>query len=240
MPIHKKYLSDMLANQYIRKQWWVLLGLFLSVSSPAQERGIVKGTVIEMDTRRPIPGVNVTIRGTVIGTSTDSVGFFSVEIPIGKPAVFVFSHLAYKKVARNALLERKGEVEYRIAMEQEPIKLEEVVVTSKLPASQKTPTWHLSAVEFERLGESDMEKALRYLIPDVIKPLRERMMMDSNDFTLYVNGEWRESIFLADIDPFTVRRVQVWGGLGKDKDIDVSPIGMPLRRGTAVISIDTK
>ena len=205
----------------------------------------MKGTVIETDTRRPIPGVNVTIRGTVIGTSTDSLGFFYVEIPIGKPAVFVFSHLAYKKVARNAFLERKGEVEYLIAMEQEPIKLEEVLVTSKLPASQKTRTWLLSAAEFERLGESDMEKALMYLIPDVIKPLRDRMKMDSkgfssNDFTLYVNGEWRESIFLADIDPFTVRRVQVWEGLGREKTIDSFPIGMPLRRGTAVISIDTK
>jgi hypothetical protein len=59
-----------------------LLLLFISIvlvtSAMAGVTGKVAGTVVEKDTGEPLPGVNVTIDGTLIGSSTDADGFFSI------------------------------------------------------------------------------------------------------------------------------------------------------------------
>jgi hypothetical protein len=79
------------------------------------------------------------------------------------------------------------------------------------------------------------------------------MASQADDFTLYVNGEWKESLTLSDIDPFTIRRVLVWESRGRSvvidsqrrttgygRSINVFPIGMPLRRGKFVVLVETE
>jgi len=127
------------------------------------------------------------------------------------------------------------------------IALGEVLVTAKkrfvlTEETTRRASFRIGGEEFERLGEPDMEKAMHYLLPDVVQPLKDRLQLDKNDFTLYVDGEWKESIFLDDLDPFTVRRILVWEGLGRGQDNrhDIFPIGLPLRRGKYVILVETR
>jgi hypothetical protein len=232
--------------------------LFSALASTAQERAILKGVVIDNETDRPIPHVNVIVRGEKIGTSTDSTGSFRLELPTGVRYVLVFSHVAYRKEARPISFEDSGELRVRIYLDPEPIQLQEfVVIGRQRVVISKMEIEHalfqLSGDEFERLGEEDMEKAMQYLLPAQVKPLPSRMKSNGDDFTLYVNGEWKESIFLEEIDPFSVRRVLVWEALGTERnidprgidvgygrDIDAFPMGLPLRRGKYVILIETK
>ena len=51
----------------------------------------VKGTVVGAEDGQPIPGVNVLIEGTSMGSSTDFDGFYSIEAPDG--AILVFSYI---------------------------------------------------------------------------------------------------------------------------------------------------
>jgi len=201
-----------------------------------QAQTLIEGTVLDADTKKPIPSVNISVRGQMIGTSTDSLGHFTLSIPKG-PQIIAFSHVAYKKIIRAITADRQATLITTIEMQPSDIKLAEVVITAKKPFSEQRALYSLTGAEFERLGESDIDRAMRYLLPDVFASWDERMRSPSKDFTLYVNGEWKESLFLLDIDPFTIRRVLVWDPTKTDEGL---PIGMPLRRGRHVVSIDTK
>ncbi|MCF6212907.1 MAG: SusC/RagA family TonB-linked outer membrane protein [Flavobacteriaceae bacterium] len=55
----------------------------------------VKGKVIEKSTGQPLPGVNIVVKGTLNGTTTDFDGAFSLSVK-DENAVLVFSFLGFK------------------------------------------------------------------------------------------------------------------------------------------------
>ena len=56
---------------------------------------IIKGTVRDAETKEPLIGVSVILKGTSTGISTDATGKFSIRVP-GNNSVLVFSYLGYK------------------------------------------------------------------------------------------------------------------------------------------------
>jgi TonB-linked SusC/RagA family outer membrane protein len=72
----------------------VLLVIFLCVAANSvvgqSAKRIVKGTLLDPDSKTPMPGVNVIIKGTTIGTTTDAHGVYQIEAPIGSTIVFSF------------------------------------------------------------------------------------------------------------------------------------------------------
>ncbi len=69
-----------------------LLFIFCSTTVFAQQKP-VKGTVVDM-TGEPLIGVNVSAKGTTIGTITDVDGNYSLDVPSG--TTLVFSFIGYK------------------------------------------------------------------------------------------------------------------------------------------------
>src|SRR5690606_34520504 len=51
--------------------------------------------VVTDDSNSPIPGVNVLVKGTSVGTTTDTQGRYTLEVPDGS-AVLVFSFIRYQ------------------------------------------------------------------------------------------------------------------------------------------------
>jgi TonB-linked SusC/RagA family outer membrane protein len=62
-------------------------------NSDFQDR-VVTGKVISADDGQGFPGVNVLVKGTTIGTATDSNGRYSISVPSGE-SVLVFSAVGY-------------------------------------------------------------------------------------------------------------------------------------------------
>ena len=56
------------------------ISMFISALVFAQGTITVSG-VIRDESKRPLPGVTVSVPGTSIGTATDSVGGFSLQVP---------------------------------------------------------------------------------------------------------------------------------------------------------------
>jgi hypothetical protein len=227
--------------------FFILFGLSLTAlpSATGQDRTIVRGRTIERTSGEPIPGVNVIVRGEKKGTVTDSSGSFRLDLASSQARIVVFSHIAYQKVTRLVSFDSTRDVVLQILLVSDTIRLSEVVVTGTkqiVPSkeAEKRAAYSIGGDEFERLGEEDMERAMSYFLPFIIKRPESRMSSSSADFTLYVNGEWKESIVLSDLDPFRVRRVLVWDYLGINKDIDLFPIGMPVHTGQYVVLIETK
>jgi TonB-dependent starch-binding outer membrane protein SusC len=59
----------------------------------SDQEKVIAGSVTSADDNIPLPGVNVLIRGTTLGTTTDSEGRYS--IPADEGAVLVFSFIGY-------------------------------------------------------------------------------------------------------------------------------------------------
>jgi len=57
---------------------------------------LVAGTVVDADDNQPLPGVNVTVKGKVVGTSTNTDGSFRLEIQQDPPLTLVFSSVGYR------------------------------------------------------------------------------------------------------------------------------------------------
>lgn len=68
---------------------------FTMLSLFANAQITVKGRVVSMMDNAPMPGVNIVIKGTTNGTSTDADGAYSLEVPSSE-SILVFSFIGYQ------------------------------------------------------------------------------------------------------------------------------------------------
>jgi TonB-linked SusC/RagA family outer membrane protein len=68
----------------------LLVFIFFSFVTFAQEKYILTGTVNSEQTKTPLPGVNVTIKGTQRSTSTDFDGKYSIKVASGEELLFSY------------------------------------------------------------------------------------------------------------------------------------------------------
>ena len=71
-----------------------LLFLFVFLPFSVLAQSSLEGTVVDSKSKQPIPGVNVIIKGTPNGTSTDFDGKFKLP-KVNKGEVVVFSYIGY-------------------------------------------------------------------------------------------------------------------------------------------------
>ena len=85
-----------------------------------------------------IPFVNITIKGTTIGTSTDNTGHYRlVNLPIGKLTLIV-SGLGYKTQEKTVNTEVDTTLEVKFKIEEDALGIDEVVVTGDKGATKRT------------------------------------------------------------------------------------------------------
>jgi len=73
----------------------ILLSMLMLLPFAMFAQQTVKGKVLEKSTGQPLPGVNIVVKGTTNGTTTDFDGAFSLNVK-DQNAVLVFSYLGYK------------------------------------------------------------------------------------------------------------------------------------------------
>ncbi|MBN8651962.1 MAG: TonB-dependent receptor [Cytophagales bacterium] len=72
--------------------------LFLiALLAQAQER-IISGRLTSTDDGSPLPGINITIKGSSTGTVTDANGYYSIRVPIGATLVYSFIGMQTREV----------------------------------------------------------------------------------------------------------------------------------------------
>ena len=83
----------------------------------------VTGTIVDASDGSPLPGVNISVKGTTIGTISDPEGNYSIDIP-GSDAILLFSYVGYlgQEIAVN------GRTVIEVQMEVDAQTFEEVVV----------------------------------------------------------------------------------------------------------------
>ncbi|MDL5513478.1 SusC/RagA family TonB-linked outer membrane protein [Arenibacter sp. M-2] len=108
-------------QKLIRKNMFLF---FLMAPLLLLAQGVVKGKITDTSLGDPLPGVNVVIKGTTTGTTSDFDGNYEISVD-NFPATLVFSSLGY------ALKEMRvtGPTTLNVVMDESATGLEEVVVT---------------------------------------------------------------------------------------------------------------
>ncbi len=134
----------------------VFLLLLLTVAAHAQSK-VVTGTVTD-ETGSPMPGVNVVIKGTTIGTSTNTSGGYTIEA--GTEAVLVVSFIGY--VTQEVRVGDRSVVNFTLS--EDIATLQEVVVVgygemrrNDITAAQTA----ISSKDIERTLNTTIEQAIQ-------------------------------------------------------------------------------
>jgi TonB-linked SusC/RagA family outer membrane protein len=96
----------------------------------AQQTGTVQGTVVEANTMRPLPGAQVTVQGTALGTLTDAQGRFQlVNVPAGTRTIRA-QLIGHRVGSQEVLVPAGAAIQVSFTLEQTAVELEGVVVTA--------------------------------------------------------------------------------------------------------------
>jgi TonB-linked SusC/RagA family outer membrane protein len=123
-----------------------LLLLFLGLQQGFAQK-TVSGTVTSEDDQEGLPGVNILIKGTSVGTVSDVMGAYSLEVP-GDESVLVFSSVGY--VSQEITVGSQSTV--NITMAPETTQLGEIVVIGYGTQEKKDVTGSIGTV-----GQEDFE-----------------------------------------------------------------------------------
>ncbi|HEX9826159.1 MAG TPA: TonB-dependent receptor [Flavobacteriaceae bacterium] len=122
-----------------------LLGIavyvFMCTSGYAQERK-VSGTVTDLS-NLPLPGVNVIVKGSQRGTSTDFDGNYSISVSPGE--ILVFSYIGFKTKE----IEIGNNNSYNVSLEADNSQLDEVVVIGYGTQKRKDVTGAVASIKSE-------------------------------------------------------------------------------------------
>ena len=105
----------------------------------------VKGKITDGQTGEELPGVNVVIKGTTNGTTTQIDGSYQIEVQTD--AVLTYSFIGYK--AQEIPVD--GKTEINVALEIESTQLDEVVAIGYGTVKKRDITGSVSSIKGEKL-----------------------------------------------------------------------------------------
>lgn len=165
----------------------------------------VSGRVVTKATGEPMAGVNVVVKGTTNGTSTDASGLYRIEA--GENDVLVYSFIGYKSievaVASRATLD--------VSLEEDVAALNEVVVNAGYwEVKQREQTGNISRVTAEEIAKQPVNNPLEALIgrmPGV--NIQQSSGLPGTSFRISIRGrnslraEGNDPLYIVDGVPFT-------------------------------------
>lgn len=125
----------------------------------------VSGQVLDVD-GDPLPGVNVVVKGTVVGTPTNANGEFSLTVQINPPITLQFSIVGFQM--QELLIEENDVNNIRVVLEEQTIFGNDVVVS----ASRVEESILKSPVSIEKLDILDIKNTPATSFYDAIRNVK--------------------------------------------------------------------
>lgn len=201
----------------------------------------VQGTVTD-DTGSPLPGVNILVKGTLIGTTTDAEGRYSISVPSGE-SILVFSFIGY--TTQEVPVGNQSVVDITMAGDIQT--LGEITVIGYGTQRKETVTGAVSSIkstDIVRNDVADVSNSIAGRIPGVIavqstaQPgndaaqlfIRGQSTLNDNSPLVMVDGVQRD---FNRIDPNTIESITIL------KDASATAV-YGVRGANGVILITTK
>src|SRR5665648_533063 len=124
-----------------------LVGIFLlaQLSAYAQQLTIT-GKITDSQTGETMPGVNIVVKGSTIGTITSTDGKYSITVP-DKNAVLAFSFIGYSTME----IPVEGKTVINVTLVSEALSLEEVVVVGYGTQSRRNITGSVASANMKKM-----------------------------------------------------------------------------------------
>jgi len=113
------------------------------------QQNTVNGTVRDDSTGNPLPGVNIKVKGTTTGTTTNGSGHYSFNVPSLRDTL-IFSYIGYK----TKIVPVNGRTTVNVSLKSETIAGQQMVVVGYGTQSSESLTGSVSSV-----SGSDLDKA---------------------------------------------------------------------------------
>jgi TonB-linked SusC/RagA family outer membrane protein len=138
-----------------------LLFSVFSISAALAQVLEISGTVTESLTGESLPGANVAVKGTTLGTATNRDGNFNIRLPNLTEATLVISFIGY---ITTEVTVSQNTSDLNIVLKEDVLKLSEVVVTGLATSVKKrnlaNSVGTVSAKELVRAPAQTLERAL--------------------------------------------------------------------------------
>ncbi|PTB97004.1 ferric enterobactin receptor [Marivirga lumbricoides] len=143
----------------------ILFYLFIVSQNLFSQTKIINGIVKDAADQSPIPGVNVVIKGTTQGASTDADGKFSLQAP-SDAKILIVSFIGY--TTKEVAIPPSGNI--TVELYQGISQMDEVVVSvgrgvQRTTTDTPVPVDILKATELQETGQFTFDKALQYKVP---------------------------------------------------------------------------
>ena len=224
-------------DRYVFLPLLFLLTLFLipPPAAPAQSTGTVTGRVIDAETGRPLPGVNIIVEapadGSPRGTSTGPQGRFALE-SLGAGTYTVQARfVGYAPRSREVAVPEGGTVRVRFTLAPRTVGLETVEVTARRQAREAAE--RIQEAEIQEANPRDAGELMRKIpgtsavrrgpvgLDPVVRGLRETQVgVYVDGMRTFPAGPARMDSPLSHTGPSTMQSVEVakgpyaltWGG----------------------------
>ena len=139
----------------------------------------ITGTVTDTE-KTPLPGVTVKLKGTSLGTATDTDGKYKLKfMDTGKPVVLEFSFVGMKSDEKTYA----GKDTINVVMEEDKVALEDVVVTGYANISRQSFTGNvksMTATELKKISPTNVLQSLQVLDPSFRIKINNEMGSNPN------------------------------------------------------------
>ena len=171
-------------NGFLTMKFSIMLLFVASMNCYAQQGNTITGTVT--DKGEPLPGVNVSVKGTTIGMATNEDGKYEITIP-STGTVLVFSYIGYVTAERTVGNQRVINVE----MTEDAQIIDEVVVVGYGTQRKVNLTGSVAAVTIDETisnrSVSNVSTALQGLLPGLAVS-QNSGMAGNNSASLMIRG----------------------------------------------------
>jgi hypothetical protein len=149
---------------------FLLIGLFFTIISFAQNTAKVSGIITDKDSKQPVSFVSVSLKGTMINAESDINGNYEIAMKPGKYTI-VYAFIGYKTFEKAITVAADETITENVALQENSNSIEGIVIkgstnktkeTALLKEQQKAVEMKQSigAQEMERKGISDVEEGL--------------------------------------------------------------------------------
>ena len=128
-------------------KWFAFLPLLLFTIAGAVAQGIAVKGKISSNAGEALPGVTIVLKGTSVGTTTDTEGNYSLTVPNGN-GTLVYSYIGY--ISQEAAINNRTTINITLVMDAKA--MEEVVVVGYGTVKKSDVTGAVSSVSSEELS----------------------------------------------------------------------------------------
>lgn len=151
---------------------------------------VVRGTVVDVSTGEPLPGVNVIVagaeeaHGSIIGTTTDMNGTYQIEVPEGLNTL-IFTYVGYQRLEVN--IDGRNEIDVQLSSDDQL--LDDIVVVGYGTQDRSEITSSVATISEENFVRGNIQDAEQLIQGKVAGLIISRPGGDPNaDFNIRLRG----------------------------------------------------